>query len=138
MKKDSFAILIDSASQNQPNSILIYDRAANQLRKILNPNPSPAYLGLRLLPTAGGSPLILVKDRQHVSVVDVASGTLVNLFSSPIDAGIIMSEFYLDVREEDGKVEIFTIEYTQGQCQVIKHTVPEAIIREVIEGYRQL
>ena len=71
-------------------------------------------------------------------MVDVASGTLVNLFYSPIDAGIIMSEFYLDVREEDGKVEIFTIEYAQGKCQVIKHTVPEAIIREVIEGYRQL
>jgi hypothetical protein len=63
MKKDSFAILIDLAPQNQPNSILIYDRAANQLRKILNPNPSPDFLGLRLLPTAGGNPLLLIKDR---------------------------------------------------------------------------
>ena len=138
MKKDSFAILIDSASQDQPNSILIYDRAANQLRKILNPNPSPDFLGLRLLPTAGGTPLLLVKDRQHVSVVDITCGTLVNLFSSPIDDIIIMSEFYLDVREEDGKIEIFTIEYTEDKCQVIKHSVPEVIIREVIEGYRQL
>jgi hypothetical protein len=117
---------------------LIYDRAANQLRKILNPNSSPEYLGLRLLPTAGGTPLLLVKDRQQVSVVDVASGTLVNLFSSPIDDGIIMSEFYLDVREEDGKIEIFTIEYTQNKCQAINHRVPEVVIREVIEGYRQL
>jgi hypothetical protein len=138
MKKDSFAILIDSASQDHNNSILIYDRAANQLRNILNPNPTPDFLGLRLLPTTGENPLLLVKDLQHVSVVDVASGTLVNLFSSPIDDGIIMSEFYLDVREEEGIIDIFTIEYTQGKCQVIKHTVPEAIIREVIEGYRQL
>ena len=104
----------------------------------MNPNPAPEFLGLALLPTLGGNPLLLVRDRQHVSVVDVTSGTLVNLFSSPIDVDL-MSAFYLDVREEDGKYEIFTIEYAKGSIsQVIKHTVPEVIIREIIEGYRQL
>ena len=105
----------------------------------MNPNPAPEFLGLALLPTLGGNPLLLVRDRQHVSVVDVTSGTLVNLFSSPIDVDL-MSAFYLDVRrEEDGKYEIFTLEYVKGSIsQVIKHTVPEVIIREIIEGYRKL
>jgi hypothetical protein len=117
---------------------LIYDRTTNQVREILNPNPAPEFLGLALFPTLGGNPLLLVRDRQHVSVVDVTSGTLVNLFSSPIDVDL-MSAFYLDVREEDGKYEIFTLEYVKGSIsQVIKHTVPEVIIREIIEGYRQL
>ena len=54
--------------------------------------------------------MLLERDREHVSVVDFTSGILVNLFSSPLDVEL-MSEFYLDVREEDGKIEIFTIEY---------------------------
>jgi hypothetical protein len=117
---------------------LIYDRTTNQVREILNPNIDPEFLGLRLLPTNGENPLLLVRDRQHVSVVDVNSGTLVNLFSSPIDVDF-MSAFYLDVRKEDGKYEIFTIEYVKDSIsQVIKHTVPEGSIREIIEDYRQL
>jgi hypothetical protein len=57
--------------------------------------------------------MLLVRDRQHVSLVDVASGTVVNLFSSPLDADL-MSAFYLDVTVEDGKYDIFTIEYVEG------------------------
>jgi hypothetical protein len=135
MKKDKFVILIDSAL---PNKILIYDRTTNEIREILNPNPSPEYFGLRILPAIGGNPLLLVRDRENVSVVDFTSGILVNLFSSPLDVDI-MSEFYLDVREEDGRYDIFAIEYLKGSIsQIIKHTVPEAIIREIIEGYKQL
>ena len=117
---------------------MIYDRRTNQVREILNPNPAPEFLGLKLLPTIEGNPLLLVRDRQHVSVVDVTSGTLVNLFSSPIDADL-MSAFYLDVREEDEKYEIFAIEYVKDSIsQVIKHTVPISIIRGIIEIYGQL
>ena len=135
MKKDIFAILIDMAD---PNKILIYDRTTNQVREILNPNPSSEYLGLRLLSPLGGNPLLLVRDRKHVSVVDVTSGILVNLFSSPLDVDM-MSEFYLDVREEGGRYEIFAIEYLKGSIsQVVKNTVPESIIREIIEDYIQL
>jgi hypothetical protein len=94
MKKDSFAILIDS--HNQPKNILIYERTSNQVRVILNPNPSPDFFGLRLLPTIEENLLLLVRDRQHISVVDVNSSILVNLFSSPIDVDL-MSAFYLDV-----------------------------------------
>ena len=57
--------------------------------------------------------MLLVRDRQHVSVVDVASATVVNLFSSPLDADF-MTAFYLDVTFEDGKYEIHTIEYVKG------------------------
>jgi hypothetical protein len=104
--------------------ILIYDRTTNQLREILNPNPSPEYLGLRLLPPMGVNPLLLVRDRKLISVVDFTSGILVNLFSSPLDVEL-MSEFYMDVREEDGMYEIFAIEYLKGSIsQVIKQTVP--------------
>ena len=92
---------------------MIYDRTTNHVGKILNPNPSPDYLGLRLLPTSGENPLLLVRDRQHVSVVDVAIGTVVNLFSSPLDADL-MTAFYLDVTVEEGKYEIHTIEYVKG------------------------
>ena len=85
IEKDSFAILIDSEFKNLPNKILIYNRTANLVREILNPNPAPEFLGLRLFPVKGGEdPLILVRDREHISVVDVSTGTVVNLISSPI------------------------------------------------------
>jgi hypothetical protein len=65
--KDSFAILIDSEFKNMPNKILIYNRADNLIREILNPNPAPEFLGLRLLPVNGGEdPLIIVRDREHI------------------------------------------------------------------------
>ena len=124
IEMDSFAILIDSASQNHPNNILIYERTKHRVRNILNPNSAPEYLGLRLLPTTEENPLLLVRDRQHISVVDVTNSILVNLFSSPIDVDL-MTSFYLDVIEQDGQFEIFTIEYVKGSIsQVIKHTVP--------------
>ena len=109
MKKDSFAIVTYSASKNNPNNILIYDRNTDQVTNILNPNPAPEFLGLRLFPNTEENPLLLVRDRQHVSVVDVTNFTLVNLFSSPIYDDL-MSAFYMDVRQENGNYEIFAIE----------------------------
>jgi truncated hemoglobin YjbI len=42
----------------------------------------------------------------------------------------IMSAFYLDVREEDGIYQIFTIENVKdSKSHVVKLTVPEANIR---------
>jgi hypothetical protein len=137
--KDSFAILIDSEFKNLPNKILIFNRTANLVREIMNPNPNPEFLGIRLLPLYGGEdPLILVRDREHISVVDVTTGTVVNLFSSPIEVDQ-MSAFYLDVREENGKYEIFTMEYVKGSLsKIIKYTAPKLLIRELIGGYKQL
>ena len=66
-------------------------------------------MGLKVFPNIEENPLLLVRDRLHVSVVDVTSGTLVNLFYAPIYAGL-MSAFYLDVTEENEKYEIFAIE----------------------------
>ena len=122
-------ILIDSEFKNQPNIILIYERTENQVREILNPNPAPQFLGLKLLLAIGRNPMLLVRDREHVSVVDFVSGTLVNLFFSPIEVDQ-MSAFYLDVTRNNGIYEIFTIEYIKGaKSQVIKHVVPEMFIR---------
>ena len=82
--------------------------------------------------------MILVRDREHISVVDVTTGTVVNLFSSPIEVDQ-MSAFYLDVREENGKYEIFTMEYVKGSLsKIIKYTAPKLLIRELIGGYKQL
>jgi hypothetical protein len=66
-------------------------------------------LGLKVFPNIEENPLLLVRDLLHVSVVDVTSGTLVNLFYAPIYASL-MSAFYLDVTEENEKYEIFAIE----------------------------
>ena len=111
---DTFAVLTDSADKDQPNKILIYDRKENRIiREIMNPNPNPQFLGLRLLPTIKETPLLLVRDSEYVSMVDVTSGTHVNLISSPLDMEI-RSAFYLDVREEDGIYQIFTIEHVKG------------------------
>ena len=46
-------------------------------------------------------------------MVDVTTGTQVKLFSSPLDIDI-MSAGYLEVREENGIYEIFTIEHVKG------------------------
>lgn len=62
----------------------------------MNPNPAPEFLGLKLLPAIGRNPMLLLRDREHVSVVDFVSGTLVNLFLSPIEVDQ-MSSFFLDV-----------------------------------------
>ena len=116
MCKDSFAILIDSvAFKDSPNKIFIYDRTTNQVcREILNLNPnSSEFLGLRILPSVKENPLILVRDREHVSVVDVTTGNQVKLFSSPLDIDI-MSGGYLEVREEHGIYEIYTIEHVKS------------------------
>ena len=68
--------------------------------------------------------MLLLRDREHVSVVDFVSGTLVNIFLSPIEVDQ-MSAFYLDVTENNSIYEIFTIEYVKGsKSQVIKHVVP--------------
>ena len=65
-------------------------------------------------------------------MVDVTTGTLVNLFSSRIDVDLI-SAFYMDVREEDGKYEIFAIDYVKSSIShIIKHTVQEITLRDVI------
>ena len=45
-----------------------------------------------------------------------------------------MSSFYLDVSENNEISEIFTIEYLKGsKSQVIKHVVPEMIIRQFMD-----
>ena len=44
-----------------------------------------------------------------------------------------MSAFYLDVIEENGRYEIFTIEYVKGSLSnIIKYTAPKKLIRELI------
>ena len=66
--KDSFAILIDSEFKNLPNKILIFNRTANLVREIMNPNPNPEFLGIRLLPLYGGGSLDSCKGpRTHIS-----------------------------------------------------------------------
>jgi hypothetical protein len=116
MCKDSFAILIDSvAFKDSPNKIFIYDRTTNQVcREILNLNRnSSEFLGLRIFPSIKENPLLLVRDLKHVLVVDVTTGTQVILLSSHLDIDIINAG-YLEVREEHGIYEIFTIQHVNG------------------------
>ena len=65
------------------------------------------------MPSVKENPLLLVRDREHVSVVDVTTGTQVKLFSSTLDIDRV-SAGYLEVREENGIYEIYTIEHVRG------------------------
>jgi hypothetical protein len=78
----------------------------------LNPNPAPEFLGIKFI-IIGEYPMVLARDRNYVSVVDLDSKTLVNLFVAPIEVDL-MSTFYLDVIETEENFEIYTIEYVKG------------------------
>jgi len=63
---DKFILALDKLSY-----ICIYDRATSEVQKVMNPSGMSEYISLRQLSGNKEDPLILVRDRQYISVLSV-------------------------------------------------------------------